>query len=234
MGAISTTTETDIDVIVRNNIPPLDRPLGPGALGRERPAGLCLVGGDLRRRCCEGFLGPRFRRRLYLALVRPPQCLWVEQGFLRPAGVQHAGWGPARRCPPCWFGPQILQRLWPKRIPQGRPALRRGSNCMHIIPPRKRPSSSVPVPTTLTIPDGGQLRDFVWVGDCVPRRAVGAPGEPVGEIWPLQRRVRDSEDLPGQGQDHIRGNGGCTAHRLHRAPGCIEKQIPILHVREYR
>ena len=121
MGAISTTTETDIDAIVRNNIR-LSIDLWTWCARRENPAGLCLVRGDLRRRA-RGLSRP-FRRRLP-GPASAAQCLWVEQGLVRPLGPAR---GRDRRSVSAALGrPQILQRLWAERIPQGRPALRRRS-----------------------------------------------------------------------------------------------------------
>ena len=64
-----------------------------------------------------------------------------------------------------WAGREVLQRLWPQRVSQGRPARRRS---WHAVFEQVRDNGRARLFRSHNpdYADGGQLRDFVWVGDC--------------------------------------------------------------------
>ena len=106
MGAISTTTETDIDAIVRNNIR-LSIDLWTWCSRAKVPlvyASSAATYGDGR----EGFLD-RFDAD-YLSPAAAAQCLWVEQGPVRPLGPARGR--DRRSMSPALGRSQIFQRLW--------------------------------------------------------------------------------------------------------------------------
>ena len=171
MGAISTTTETDIDAIVRNNIR-LSIDLWSWCAGANVPlvyASSAATYGDGR----EGFLD-RFDAD-YLARLRPLNAYgWSKAFFDR--WVQHAV-ATGARCPPRWFGLKFFNVYGPNEYHKG--AQRSVAVQLHA---QIRESGRVRLfrSENPDYPDGGQLRDFVWVGDCV-RVALWALQEPVGE-----------------------------------------------------
>ena len=158
MGAISTTTETDIDAIVRNNIR-LSIDLWTWCAGANVPlvyASSAATYGDGR----EGFLD-RFDAD-YLARLRPLNAYgWSKALFDR--WVQHAV-ATGARCPPRWVGLKFFNVYGPNEYHKG--AQRSVAVQLHA---QIRETGRVRLfrSESPDYPDGGQLRDFVWVGDCV-------------------------------------------------------------------
>ena len=114
---------------------------------------------------------------------------------------------PALRCPPRWVGLKFFNVYGPNEYHKG--AQRSVAAQLHA---QIRETGRVRLfrSENPDYPDGGQLRDFVWVGDCV-RVALWALAGTGRTIRPLQCRFRNSEILSGQGENHVRGNGRCTA-----------------------
>ena len=158
MGAISTTTETDIDAIVRNNIR-LSIDLWTWCADANVPlvyASSAATYGDGR----EGFID-----RLdadYLARLRPLNAYgWSKAVFDR--WVQHAV-ATGAPCPPRWAGLKFFNVYGPNEYHKG--AQRSVAAQLHT---QIRETGRVRLFRSEhpDYPDGGQLRDFVWVGDCV-------------------------------------------------------------------
>jgi ADP-L-glycero-D-manno-heptose 6-epimerase len=158
MGAISTTTEADVDEIVRNNIR-LSIDLW-SYCGREMIplvyASSAATYGDGR----EGFLD-QFNSD-YLSRLRPLNAYgWSKHMFDRWAlrAIESGGTRP-----PKWAGLKFFNVYGPNEYHKG--GQRSVAVQLHAqICERKRVRlfrSENP-----KFPDGGQLRDFVWVGDCV-------------------------------------------------------------------
>ena len=87
---------------------------------------------------------------------------------MRPARGCNRGYGAA-----ALGGAEILQRLWAERIPQGRPALRRGSTA--CADPRNRARPSVPVREP-RLPRRRPTARFCLGRRLCPHRAVGVEG----------------------------------------------------------
>ena len=175
---------------------------GPGARGANIPlvyASSAATYGDGR----EGFLD-RFDAD-YLGRLRPLNAYgWSKALFDR--WVQHAV-ATGAPCPPRWVGLKFFNVYGPNEYHKG--AQRSVAAQLHA---QIRECGRVRLfrSENPDYPDGGQLRDFVWVGDCV-RVALWALAGTGRTIRPLQCRFRNSEILSGQGENHIRGNGGCPA-----------------------
>jgi ADP-L-glycero-D-manno-heptose 6-epimerase len=158
MGAISTTTETDIDAIVRNNIR-LSIDLWTWCSGAKVPlvyASSAATYGDGR----DGFLD-RFDAD-YLARLRPLNAYgWSKALFDR--WVQRAVAIGAPR-PPRWAGLKFFNVYGPNEYHKG--SQRSVAAQLHT---QIRESGRVRLfrSENPDYPDGGQKRDFVWVGDCV-------------------------------------------------------------------
>jgi ADP-L-glycero-D-manno-heptose 6-epimerase len=158
MGAISTTTETDIDAIVRNNIR-LSIDLWTWCSAAKVPltyASSAATYGDGR----DGFLD-RFDAD-YLARLRPLNAYgWSKAMFDR--WVQHAVANGAP-CPPRWAGLKFFNVYGPNEYHKG--SQRSVAVQLHR---QIRETGRVRLfrSDNPDYPDGGQLRDFVWVGDCV-------------------------------------------------------------------
>ena len=162
MGAISTTTETDIDAIVRNNIR-LSIDLWTWCSQAKIPlvyASSAATYGDGR----EGFLD-RFDAD-YLGRLRPLNPYgWSKAVFDR--WVQHAV-ATGAPCPPRWAGLKFFNVYGPNEYHKG--GQRSVAAQLHT---QIRESGRVRLfrSENPDYPDGGQLRDFVWVGDCVRSRS---------------------------------------------------------------
>ena len=158
MGAVSTTTETDIDAIVRNNIR-LSIDLWTWCSQAKIPlvyASSAATYGDGR----EGFLD-RFDAD-YLSRLRPLNAYgWSKALFDR--WVQHAV-ATGAPCPPRWAGLKFFNVYGPNEYHKG--GQRSVAAQLHA---QIRESGRVRLfrSENPDYPDGGQLRDFVWVGDCV-------------------------------------------------------------------
>ena len=168
MGAISTTTETDIDAIVRNNIR-LSIDLWTWCSRAKIPlvyASSAATYGDGR----EGFLD-RFDAD-YLSRLRPLNAYgWSKALFDR--WVQHAV-STGAPCPPRWAGLKFFNVYGPNEYHKG--GQRSVAAQLHA---QIRESGRVRLFSSENpdYPDGGQMRDFVWVGDCV-RVALWALQQP--------------------------------------------------------
>jgi ADP-L-glycero-D-manno-heptose 6-epimerase len=168
MGAVSSTTETDIDAIVRHNIR-LSIDLWTWCSGAKVPlvyASSAATYGDGR----EGFVD-RFDAD-YLARLRPLNAYgWSKALFDRWVQRAVATGAP---CPPRWAGLKFFNVYGPNEYHKG--AQRSVASQLHT---QIRETGRVRLfrSENPDYPDGGQLRDFVWVGDCV-RVALWALQEP--------------------------------------------------------
>ena len=158
MGAISTTRETDIDAIVRNNIR-LSIDLWTHCARENIPlvyASSAATYGDGG----AGFLD-RFDAD-YLARLRPLNAYgWSKAVFDR--WVQHAV-ATGAPCPSRWVGLKFFNVYGPNEYHKG------GQRSVAVQwHGQIRESGRVRLfrSENPNYPDGGQLRDFVWVGDCV-------------------------------------------------------------------
>ena len=158
MGAISSTTEADVDEIVRNNVR-LSIDLWSYCSHENIPlvyASSAATYGD----GSEGFLD-QFNSG-YLSRLRPLNAYgWSKHMFDRWA-LHAIESGGAR--PPKWAGLKFFNVYGPNEYHKG--GQRSVAVQLHAqICERKHVRlfrSENP-----KFPDGGQLRDFVWVGDCV-------------------------------------------------------------------
>lgn len=158
MGAISTTTEADIDAIVRNNIR-LSIDLWKFCARENIPfvyASSAATYGDGR----EGFLD-RFDDE-YLARLRPLNAYgWSKHAFDRWVLrlVESGG-----RRPPHWAGLKFFNVYGPNEYHKGG---QRSVAVQLYEQIRERGTVRLFRSENPNYEDGGQLRDFVWVGDCV-------------------------------------------------------------------
>jgi ADP-L-glycero-D-manno-heptose 6-epimerase len=173
MGAISTTTETDVDAIVRNNIR-LSIDLWTYCARENIPlvyASSAATYGDGR----EGFLD-RFDGD-FLSRLRPLNAYgWSKHMFDRWASRAIETGAPS---PPRWAGLKFFNVYGPNEYHKG--GQRSVAVQLHAQI-RERGRVRLFRSENPDYPDGGQLRDFVWVGDCV-RVALWAledPGAPSG------------------------------------------------------
>jgi ADP-L-glycero-D-manno-heptose 6-epimerase len=168
MGAISSTTETDIDAIVRNNIR-LSIDLWTWCSGAQVPlvyASSAATYGDGR----EGFLD-RFDAD-YLARLRPLNAYgWSKALFDRWVQRAVATGAPS---PPRWGGLKFFNVYGPNEYHKG---AQRSVAAQLYTQIRETGRVRLFRSENPDYPDGGQLRDFVWVGDCV-RVALWALQEP--------------------------------------------------------
>jgi ADP-L-glycero-D-manno-heptose 6-epimerase len=158
MGAISNTTTTDIDAIVRNNIR-LSIDLWTWCARANIPlvyASSAATYGDGG----EGFFD--LFDAEYLARLRPLNAYgWSKALFDRWVQRAVASGAP---CPPRWAGLKFFNVYGPNEYHKG--AQRSVAAQLHE---QIRESGRVRLfrSENPEYPDGGQRRDFVWVGDCV-------------------------------------------------------------------
>lgn len=168
MGAISTTIEADVDAIVRNNIR-LSIDLWTYCARESIPfvyASSAATYGDGR----AGFLD-RFDSE-YLSQLRPLNAYgWSKNVFDRWA--LHAIESGAPR-PPRWAGLKFFNVYGPNEYHKG--GQRSVAVQLHAQL-RERGRARLFRSGNPDYPNGGQLRDFVWVGDCV-RIALWALEDP--------------------------------------------------------
>lgn len=158
MGAISSTTERDIALLVETNIM-LSKRLWAFAAARGLPflyASSAATYGD----GVEGFDDDGSPAAL--ARLRPLNGYgWSKLLFDRWAVAQESAGAP---CPPAWAGLRFFNVYGPNEYHKGAQA----SVAWHLYEQINRGE-----PARLfrshrpDYPDGGQLRDFIWVGDCV-------------------------------------------------------------------
>jgi ADP-L-glycero-D-manno-heptose 6-epimerase len=168
MGAISTTTETDVDAIVRNNIR-LSIDLWSYCAKEKIPlvyASSAATYGDGR----AGF-DDRFDSA-YLSQLRPLNAYgWSKNLFDRWALRAIESDAP---CPPRWAGLKFFNVYGPNEYHKGS---QRSVGAQLHAQIRERGRVRLFRSENPDYPDGGQLRDFVWVGDCV-RIALWALEDP--------------------------------------------------------
>jgi ADP-L-glycero-D-manno-heptose 6-epimerase len=168
MGAISTTTEANVDAIVRNNIR-LSIDLWSYCARERIPlvyASSAATYGDGR----EGFLD-RFDAD-YLSRLKPLNAYgWSKAMFDRWVLRAIETGGPA---PPRWAGLKFFNVYGPNEYHKG--GQRSVAVQLHAQI-RERGRVRLFRSENPKYPDGGQLRDFVWVGDCV-RVALWALEDP--------------------------------------------------------
>ncbi len=168
MGAISTTTEADVDAIVRNNIR-LSIDLWTYCARERIPlvyASSSATYGDGR----QGFLD-RFDAD-YLSRLRPLNAYgWSKNMFDRWVSRAIGAGAPS---PPRWAGLKFFNVYGPNEYHKG--SQRSVAVQMHARI-RERGSVRLFRSENPKYADGGQMRDFVWVGDCV-RLALWALEDP--------------------------------------------------------
>jgi ADP-L-glycero-D-manno-heptose 6-epimerase len=158
MGAISTTTETDVDAIVRNNIrPSID--LWTHCAREKIPfvyASSAATYGDGR----EGFLD-QFDDE-HLTRLRPLNAYgWSKNMFDRWVLRATQTGEPS---PPRWAGLKFFNVYGPNEYHKGD---QRSVAVKLHAQIRERGQVRLFRSENPKYQDGGQLRDFVWVGDCV-------------------------------------------------------------------
>lgn len=168
MGAISTTTEADVDAIVRNNIR-LSIDLWTYCARESIPlvyaSSAATYGGG-----GDGFLD-RFDSD-YLSRLRPFNAYgWSKNMFDRWVSRAIDAGAPA---PPRWAGLKFFNVYGPNEYHKG--SQRSVAVQLHAQI-RERGSVRLFRSENPKYPDGGQMRDFVWVGDCV-RLALWALEDP--------------------------------------------------------
>ena len=158
MGAISTTTETDVDAIVRNNFR-----LSVDVWRFCARAQIPLVYASSAATYGDG--GQGFADRFDDAYFETLQPLnpygWSKHVFDRFALRSITGAEPA---PPRWFGLKFFNVYGPNECHKGG----QRSVAAHLHAQiRERGAVRLFGSDNPAYADGEQLRDFVWVGDCV-------------------------------------------------------------------
>jgi len=158
LGAISATTETDVDLIVRTNVQ-LSRRLWDHCAHAQIPfiyASSAATYGD-------GTLG--FVDRAdddYLRQLRPLNAYgWSKHVFDRQVIEAVARREP---CPPCWAGLKFFNVYGPRERHKGS---MRSVVSTHFETLRSGHPLRLFESDREDYPDGGQMRDFVFVSDCV-------------------------------------------------------------------
>ena len=173
MGAISTTVETDVDAIVRNNVR-LSIDLW-NYCARENIPFVYASSAATYGNGGEGFLDRSDQE--YLSRLRPLNAYgWSKNVFDRWA--VHAVESGAPR-PPRWAGLKFFNVYGPNEYHKD--GQRSVAVQLHAQI-RERGRVRLFRSENPNYADGGQMRDFVWVGDCV-RIALWAledPGAPSG------------------------------------------------------
>jgi ADP-L-glycero-D-manno-heptose 6-epimerase len=158
MGAISTTTEVDVDVIVGSNIrPSIDL---WGYCARENIpfvyASSAATYGDGR----QGFVDRSDDD--YLSRLRPLNAYgWSKHVFDRWVSRAIETGAPT---PPRWAGLKFFNAYGPNEYHKG---AQRSVAAQLYSQIREEGRVRLFRSANPDYPDGGQLRDFVWVGDCV-------------------------------------------------------------------
>ncbi|OOG63080.1 ADP-glyceromanno-heptose 6-epimerase [Sinorhizobium sp. A49] len=158
MGAISATTETDVDLIVRSNIN-----LSSALWAAAAKYGIPFVYASSAATYGDGSLGfqDRFDEE-YLSQLRPLNAYgWSKHVFDRMVLASIKRGEPA---PPVWAGLKFFNVYGPNEYHKG--SQRSVAVQLHTqirADARARLFRS----DNPDYADGGQLRDFVWVGDCV-------------------------------------------------------------------
>ena len=157
-----------------------------------------------------------------LARLRPLNAYgWSKHFFDRRVARRVAAAEPA---PPQWVGLKFFNVYGPNEYHKGP---------MQSVVAQKYPLVASGQPVTLftshhpDYPDGGQLRDFVFVDDCVDVMLLAARA-PSSE-WPFQPRLGHGSQLrrPGEGNRSCRGSA--VAHRVHPDARGDPAELPVLH-----
>jgi len=157
MGAISATTEKDADLIVRTNFT-LSKHLWTFCVENDVPfiyaSSAATYGGG------EHGFDDEFNAE-YFAKLRPLNAYgWSKHLFDRWVLAQTKN----RNAPPQWAGLKFFNVYGPNELHKGSQA----SVVSHIYPLAKEDKiSKLFKSCNPQYADGWQLRDFVWVGDCV-------------------------------------------------------------------
>ncbi len=158
MGAISSTTETDGDLVMRNNF---DLPLALWRLCAEH--GIRFIYASSAATYGDGAAGfDDDGSEAALARLRPLNLYgWSKHLFDRRVARLAAEGAPL---PPQWAGLKFFNVYGPNEYHKG---------AMKSVVAQLYPRAAAGEPARLfrshnpDYADGGQLRDFVWVGDCV-------------------------------------------------------------------
>jgi len=158
MGAISSTTETDADRIVRTNVT-LSQSLWNWCARHSVP----LVYASSAATYGDGSVGfDDDGSPAALARLRPLNAYgWSKHAFDRWVARKVTASGPR---PPQWAGLKFFNVYGPNEYHKG---------AMRSVVTKAHPTAAAGKPVTLfrshhpDYPDGGQKRDFVYVADCV-------------------------------------------------------------------
>ena len=219
MGANSSTTEADVDLMVRQNVRATLDLLRVVHRARKRfiYASSAATYGD----GSAGFDDDAAAAAL--ARLRPLNAYgWskhlVDRRIARRARARRAAAAAVR-------GAEVLQRLRPQRVPQGRHAERRGAQlparCGAGEPLRlfrsDRPDYA----------DGGQLRDFIYVKDCVEVMLWLLDNPQVSGLFNVGTgQARSWLDLA---RALFAADAAAAGDRVHRHAGRAGGQVPVLH-----
>ncbi|UDF30456.1 UNVERIFIED_ORG: ADP-glyceromanno-heptose 6-epimerase [Roseateles sp. XES5] len=158
MGAISATTETDVDLIVRSNIT-LSSSLWDFAV--ENQIGFVYASSAATYGDGTNGFHDRFDNE-YLAGLRPMNAYgWSKHLFDRMV-LKKIERGEAT--PPVWAGLKFFNVYGPNEYHKG---AQRSVAAQLYNQIRSEGHVRLFRSDNPDYPDGGQLRDFVWVGDCV-------------------------------------------------------------------
>jgi ADP-L-glycero-D-manno-heptose 6-epimerase len=158
MGAISSTTETDVDLIIRNNFK-LSLNLWNSCAAHQVPfiyASSAATYGDRTKGfdddgSCDA-----------LAQLQPMNAYgWSKHLFDRRVARMVAD---GAKTPPQWAGLKFFNVYGPNEYHKG--------NQQSVVPQifkqiRETGRATLFESHNLNYEDGGQLRDFIWVGDCI-------------------------------------------------------------------
>ncbi len=158
MGAISATTETDADLIVDTNFR-LSRRLWEWCSAHR----IRFVYASSAATYGDGAMGFADDESISsLSNLRPLNAYgWSKLLFDRWVARQVASGAP---CPPQWAGLRFFNVYGPNEYHKGG----QKSVVAHLFPRAKaKETARLFQSHDSRYPDGGQLRDFIWVGDCV-------------------------------------------------------------------
>ena len=158
MGAISTTTERDVDLIVRNNFR-LSVDLWNWCATKSVPyiySSSAATYGDGSRGFVDDFEDSA------LAALRPLNAYgWSKHAFDRWVRAEQTA---GRAEPPKWAGLKFFNVYGPNEYHKGS---QRSVAVQLFEQIRDSDAARLFKSDDPDYPDGGQMRDFVWVGDCV-------------------------------------------------------------------
>jgi ADP-L-glycero-D-manno-heptose 6-epimerase len=218
MGAISSTTEIDADKILTNNFS-LTLGLWKWCSAHEKRfiyASSAATYGDGSRGFSDEF------SEAALARLRPMNPYgWSKHLFDRRVASKVFD---NRRTPAQWVGLKFFNVYGPNEYHKGGqqsvvaqvyPRAAADANCLLF-------KSHNP-----QYPDGGQMRDFVWVGDCVDV-VMWAAGQSAGQR-PVQPGHRTGAILPRPRLGGVPGARQGTEDQIHRHPDRDPRPLSVLH-----